>query len=142
MPNLKDPAIELITALSVYLNFQPTLAYLKNPPSGYLLPGVDIQQGLIDINNTAVASEYKSEYDFQNAIQALLFSAHDGHLGFEGDAVGVFTFQRAVSLVSLSKDGLQIPEVYLFSKLSYISPHQSILTCSKRIFSKLSNQAI
>jgi hypothetical protein len=52
------------------------------------------------------------EYDFQLDIQALLVSARDGHLSYNGDVVRIFVFTRTLPLVSVSTDGFQIPQIY------------------------------
>lgn len=52
------------------------------------------------------------EYDFQLDIEALLVSARDGHLSYNGDVTEIFVFARQLPLVSISLDGLQMPEIY------------------------------
>ncbi len=112
VPNEPAPALQILQAIAPFVEFQSTLAYLKNPPPGYLFPPVDVVGGLAKIATNVAAGAYISEYDFQTDIQALLISAKDDHLSFDGDATSVFSFTRAINLVSVSVDGSQIPQVF------------------------------
>ncbi len=97
-----------------YLEWQSTLDYLKNPPPGYLLPGVDILAELDEIELKIQQGAYSNEYDFQTELSNLLLRAHDGHLSFRGDVLGNgLVFGREFDLVSISADGQQLPKVYL-----------------------------
>lgn len=110
VPLHKDEALKLVESLVPYVEFQSTLEYLKNPPEGYLHPGVDVLGGLSDIADAVKAGEYSSEYDFQTDIQALFMAAQDTHLSFVGDAAGVFKFKREnTPLLSFSSDGNELP---------------------------------
>ena len=70
-----------------------------------------------------LAGAYQSEYDFQLDIAAVLLLSRDGHLDFIGDALGIFEFQRDFSLVSVSSDGMELPEVF-YTGLSHHRPPQ------------------
>lgn len=120
VPNEQAPALQLLQGMAPFIEFQSTLAYLKNPPPGYLFPPVDVAEGLAEIAANVAEGAYMSEYDFQTDIQALLISAKDDHLSFAGDVTGVFSFLRTVSLVSASLDGAQIPQVFVIG-MSIIS---------------------
>jgi hypothetical protein len=41
IPNEQAPALDLLYALQPLFEFQTTIAYLKNPPEGYLFPALD-----------------------------------------------------------------------------------------------------
>lgn len=56
------------------------------------------------------------EYDFQTDIKALTTRARDGHLSFNGDATQLFFFERNVAVVSISPDGLALPQIYAFGE--------------------------
>lgn len=64
-----------ISAISKIMQWQSTLAYLKDPPDGYPNPPVDILGGLDDIANKLSEDGYTDEYDVQNDISALLAKA-------------------------------------------------------------------
>ncbi|KAI1084786.1 peptidase S41 family protein [Whalleya microplaca] len=120
VPNKPAPAQKLVTSLKALVQWQSTLAWLKDPPQSYMLPPVDIEGGLDNISATAVAGGYASEYDFQLAIFQLITSAHDGHFAYRSDIFKAFTFQSklASDIVSVSKDGKQVPKLYHSSQLA------------------------
>jgi hypothetical protein len=41
IPNKQAPALDLLYALQPLFEFQTTIAYLKDPPDGYLFPALD-----------------------------------------------------------------------------------------------------
>lgn len=99
-------ALGTIEAIEKMVQFQSTLAYLKNPPDGYDNPPVDILGGLADIRNKVSENSYSNQYDFEVEIASLLNSGRDGHLGFDGPVfAGAVRWRRAFILVSLSVDG-------------------------------------
>ncbi|KAG0650397.1 Peptidase S41 family ustP [Hyphodiscus hymeniophilus] len=107
-----DLAVSFIAELSKYVEFQSTLSYLKDPPSDYQYPPVDILGGLSDISTKAAAGGFSGQYAFDQALAQLLTSAHDGHFASRlCTAISVF-FARPVDFISLSVDGVQLPLVY------------------------------
>lgn len=119
VPNKPGPAKDLITSLKAYIQWQSTLAWLKSPPASYMLPPTDIEGGLDDIGSKAAAGQYKSEYDFQLAIFKLIASAHDGHFAFRGDVFKGFSFRNSLAsdIVSVSRDGVEVPKLYHLSQI-------------------------
>lgn len=114
VPVVREDALRIVTNLAPYFEFQSTIGFLKNPSSGYLLPGVDLFGGLARIESLVRAGGYSSEYDFELDLYTLVLYAHDGHLDYNPDIFGgVFRFLRTQSVVSISKDGLELPEIYL-----------------------------
>ncbi|KAK5690067.1 hypothetical protein LTR97_012552 [Elasticomyces elasticus] len=99
------------------------LAYLKDPPPGYLYPGVDILGGLDSILTGVQAGAYKSDYDVQLDLYKLVTSAYDFHFNWVPDLVDVFGWMREGRLMSLSSDSVSLPEVYDFRDLHAFGPH-------------------
>ena len=118
------------------VQFQSTLAYLKDPPPGYvfsrarshftilskayvstrcryLYPAVDIVAGLQNISDSLESNAYTNEYDFQNDISRLIASAHDGHFVYSPDILNILYFIRSDPIYSVSKDGTSLPEIYI-----------------------------
>ncbi|KAH9996366.1 peptidase S41 family protein [Xylariaceae sp. FL0662B] len=120
VPNKPQPAQKLVTSVKALVQWQSTLAWLKDPPQSYMLPPVDIEGALDNISATAVAGGFASEYDFQLAIFELITSAHDGHFAYRPDVFKAFTFQSklASDIVSVSKDGKEVPKLYHASALA------------------------
>ncbi|WPG99302.1 Hypothetical protein R9X50_00211500 [Acrodontium crateriforme] len=103
-----------LKGLKTFLQFQSTLAYLDDPPEGFLYPRTDLLSGLDQISDLLNDDHYKNEYTFQLDIFRLLNSAFDGHLVFIADILRVFAWVRPISLYSLSSDGTSLPEIYQF----------------------------
>ena len=115
VPIEQDAANFTVNSIKQMVEFQSTLAYLKNPPKGWPNEPVDILAGLNDIASKVNGGTYTNEYDFENDIAALFIKAHDGHLNFNGMAYGgAFRWRRNtnIALVSASKDGSAVPEVW------------------------------
>lgn len=119
VPNKPGPAAELITSLKAFVQWQTTLSWLKNPPSSYMLPATDILGSLDALGVKAAAGGFQSEYDFQLALFELIASAHDGHFAYRADVFKAFSFRNnlALDLVSVSKDGIEIPKLYHLGEL-------------------------
>ena len=106
-------ALQFVDYLNTTLQFQSTSAYLKNPPTGYQQPAVDIFQTLENIKQNISSGSYKTEYAFELAIQELIYSTHDAHVDLYAGIISAFTFASPVDIVSVSADGSTPPSVYL-----------------------------
>ena len=124
-------ATAFITELRKYLQFHSTTEVLKNPPSGYLSRPVDLWGDLGHINQLAAGNKYANQADFDEDIYNLFSSANDGHLSIKGlCSQKLFVYLTTMPVVSVSADGLQLPEIYsarksilmpMFRQLSLIS---------------------
>jgi hypothetical protein len=99
------------------LQFQSTLTYLKNPPASYQQPPVDLLQGLAQIQEGIDTGAFLNEYEFEAALQTLIYEAHDTHLNLVAGVLAAFTFGSPYDIVSVSIDGKQLPKVYLADDL-------------------------
>ncbi|KAL8698577.1 MAG: hypothetical protein Q9201_006494 [Fulgogasparrea decipioides] len=99
------------------LQFQSTLAYLKNPPKTYQQPPVDLLAGIDAIQQAVNKGVYENEYDFEAAVQRLVYSTHDAHISLYAGILNIFSFGAPVSLVSISSDGIALPKVYILDDL-------------------------
>ncbi|KAF5711440.1 peptidase S41 [Fusarium globosum] len=109
MPFYPELAVSFIDELTKYIQWQSTLEALKNPPETYTSSPTDILGGLKKIRST----NFSSQWDFDGAINALLNTANDGHLRVDLCSTTLFSFVRnSIPLVSISKDGLDTPEIY------------------------------
>lgn len=107
-----------VTSFKAYVQWESTLAYLKDPPKSYGLPAVDIMGGLDMIMQNVSNGSYQSEYEFQAKMTQLVGLAHDGHFAYRPDVFKAFGFRNdlAMDLVSLSVDGKAVPKLYHLSK--------------------------
>jgi len=90
------------------------------PPSDYSYPSTDLLGGLDEISSRAAAGGYSSQYQFDLALNDLVNSAHEGHLFLHTCTTASILYQRGyperLQLVSVSEDGLQLPQVYIYGK--------------------------
>ena len=95
------------------VQFQSTLEYLKNPPPGYQQPAFDLLGGLETIQGLINTGQFDNQYEFEAALQSVVYGAHDDHLSLASGILGVFSFGTSYRIVSLSQDGIELPKVYL-----------------------------
>jgi hypothetical protein len=95
------------------LQFHSTLAYLKKPPTGYQQPAVDLIHNLGIIQSKVNQAQFRNQYDFEEAIQQLIYSAHDKHIHLNAGLLSPFRFKSPFRIVSYSLDGKQEPRLYL-----------------------------
>ncbi|KAF3045905.1 hypothetical protein E8E12_006109 [Didymella heteroderae] len=115
VPISADEANFTVASIKQMVEFQSTLTYLKDPPTGWPNDPVDLLAGLDDIASKVNDGTYTNEYDFENDIAELFIKAHDGHLAFNGMAYGgAFRWRRNlnIALISASRDGSSVPEVW------------------------------
>ncbi|KAK8189978.1 uncharacterized protein BKA78DRAFT_353463 [Phyllosticta capitalensis] len=121
VPVDKNGDSNLVNEISEILDWQSTLAYLKNPPNGYSNPSIDLKAGLQNISDTVNQGGYTNDYDVQLDISNLLDKAYDGHLSYVSDMAGVIIFGRVGGLVSVSLDGSSLPGVFLYTDLAEVN---------------------
>ncbi|KAF4625364.1 hypothetical protein G7Y89_g12800 [Cudoniella acicularis] len=114
VPLNASAATVLVESILPYVEWQSDISYLKNPPDGYQEPGVDIWKAFDAILRNIKIRRYANEYQFQADLLRTFNSVHDGHFRFAPDLISkVFGFRRPVQLVSVSKDGVEIPKIYV-----------------------------
>lgn len=105
------------------IQFQSTLAYLKNPPSSYKQPAVDLVAGLEYLQQQIQAGVFQNQYDFEVSLQNLVYSAHDAHLSLVSGILAAFSFGAPYGIVSVSGDGKQLPKVYRLGMCLFMMVH-------------------
>lgn len=105
-------ALRFIDYYNTTMQFQSTLAYLKNPPEGYQQPAFDLNQGLEDLKANVTSGVYKNQYQFEADLQLLVYSVHDAHVDLAAGILSAFSFSSPWSLVTASIDGKETPKVY------------------------------
>ncbi|KAI9748723.1 MAG: hypothetical protein M4579_007141 [Chaenotheca gracillima] len=143
IPIDNDLAVKQIDYISKYIQFQSTLAYLKNPPEGYLNPPVDIMGGLAEISEKASNGGYRGQHDFELDIYKLIGRAYDGHFSFNPLSIGgLFQFGRQINFVSISEDGHALPKVYAFPDLNQTASSGSNLTWTPSAVTHIDGQDV
>lgn len=77
------------------------------------MPSTDIMGGIDIIIDKAKSNSYTSQFEMDLEINHLIKTAHDGHLAFQLCSQSIFTYQIDMPLVSISTDGLALPQVYV-----------------------------
>jgi hypothetical protein len=108
-----DRSLGFVEYITPYIEFQATLAYLKDPPSGYTLSGVDVLGGLAEITQKLKDGSYKNQYCFEKELWILVnVLPRDFHFNLPLPLISLFSFQTEIRLVSVSPDGKAIPQPY------------------------------
>lgn len=122
--SLGVPCFESLRAILPLLYNQTLnrIRYLKNPPAGYPEPAIDVVAQLDNITAKLQNAEYNNEYEVQLDIATTFTRAHDGHFYFLPDILGVIAFSRdeSLQLVSVSTDGVRLPEVYVYGMHNFV----------------------
>ncbi|KAF2271383.1 uncharacterized protein EI97DRAFT_462876 [Westerdykella ornata] len=113
VPFIDSVATRFLNYFNQTLQFQSTLAYLKNPPEGYQQPPVDVLQELQAIQDKVASGAYKNQYAFEAEVQLLINRIHDAHVYLSAGILAPFAFTSPYGLVSASADGKQEPAIYL-----------------------------
>ncbi|KAK1659934.1 peptidase S41 family protein [Colletotrichum godetiae] len=108
-------ALRFIEYYNETMQFQSTLAYLKNPPEGYQQPACDLNQGLELLKANVTSGAYKNQYEFEADLQLLVYSVHDAHVDLAAGILSAFSFSSPWSLVTASIDGKETPKIYFES---------------------------
>lgn len=118
VPLNTDSALKLMDSLKPYLEWQSDPAYLKAPPADqYFYPPHDIFAQFDLIVSKLKGGLYINEYAFQQEVYQIFAPAHDGHFVMYPDLLSkALQWGRKMPLVSLSKDGVEIPKIYAYSE--------------------------
>ncbi|KAJ4351873.1 uncharacterized protein N0V89_007217 [Didymosphaeria variabile] len=112
VPFIPDVASRFISYYNQTLQFQSTLAFLKDPPQGYQQPPVDVVAELGLLQDNISEGKYTTQYAFEADLQLLINRFHDSHVYLSAGLLAPFTFISPFSLVSASRDGKVTPSVY------------------------------
>ncbi|KAL2831556.1 hypothetical protein BDW59DRAFT_169792 [Aspergillus cavernicola] len=103
-----------------YLQWQSNADLLKNPPTSYLGPPVDFWGGLDYLQQQASLNKFASQFEFDTALSEFFASVNDGHLSILPCSYMPFAFTSHETLVSISDDGLELPQVYTFNDAKFL----------------------
>ncbi|CAD6584279.1 MAG: hypothetical protein ASARMPRED_001721 [Alectoria sarmentosa] len=103
----------LVSYYKNLLQFQSTLAYLKDPPPSYQQPAIDVLASLDALEGQVQAGTFKTEYDFEVALQTVIYALHDAHVSLSAGILSIFTFGSPLRIVSASSNGIELPKIYI-----------------------------
>ncbi|KAL8377671.1 hypothetical protein RB595_008389 [Gaeumannomyces hyphopodioides] len=104
--------VALLDYLMPIVDWQSTIGYHKNPPAGYLIPGLDIPGGMAEMRKKLLDKRYKNQFQFVMELKNFFLAAGDFHFTYQPGLLEAFGFLRGMKLVSVSTDGVQLPKVY------------------------------
>ena len=110
-------AVEQIAWIQAFVQFQSTLAYLKNPTPAYELPAIDVVGRLDELAAKARGGQYRGEYEFEVDIADIFSRADDGHFSYLPFLTHGIAYNPPEQIVSLSLDGQQLPKIYILCML-------------------------
>jgi len=108
-------ALDQIEGVKKYVQFESTLAFLKNPPAddSFQAPiSIDPLANLTALSHDVRSKAITKEYDFELRLRNIIASANDGHFAASMGGLLSIGFTTPSSLVSVSKDGIALPEIY------------------------------
>lgn len=133
MPIETDRATTFLSQVRKLLEFHSTIDILKRkrhgqsqksmplalftdhklePPADYQMPPTDILSGVDFILEKVNQNAYSSQFDMELELSRLIDSAYDSHLVFQFCSQSIFALTVDQPIVSISKDGLALPQVY------------------------------
>ncbi|KAK0708505.1 hypothetical protein B0H67DRAFT_556972 [Lasiosphaeris hirsuta] len=121
IPLDRDTALAHVEFLHPLFEWQSTVDYLKGPPRGYLSEGVDLLRGLDDIAAKLRADPpaYANEFGFLAELHVLVSRVRDAHFGYTSLLLDLFTLRPGAEFVSISRDGVALPEIFLHSDIKH-----------------------
>ncbi|KAF9880434.1 peptidase S41 family protein [Colletotrichum karsti] len=105
-------ALRFIDYYNTTMQFHSTLNHLRSPPDGYQQPAFDLPKGLEDLKHDVQAGVFNNQYDFEAALQHLVYSMHDAHVDLHAGVLSAFSFASPFPLVTASLDGKETPKIY------------------------------
>lgn len=107
-----------LTLNRVKIHRELDTSYLKNPPKGYQEAAIDLWARFDGILDSIKVGNYSNEYEFQVDLYNTFNAAHDGHFRFAPDLLSkAVAFRRPIQLVSVSRDGTELPKIYIRGKM-------------------------
>lgn len=130
----------LVSYYKDFLQFHSTLAYLKDPPPSYQQPSIDVLASLDAIEAQVQAGAFKTEYDFEVALQTVIYAIHDAHVSLSAGILSIFTFGSPLRIVSVSSNGIELPKIYIPDDL--VEAAQNNVTWAPSAVSSINGQDV
>lgn len=116
VPVDKKRDLELIDYLLPFVSFQSTLEVLADPPEEYLFDGVDVLGGIEVIRDNLKENKYNNQYEVMVDLRSLFAASNDNHFDYPPALLNQwFYFRPGLEFISLSRDGLHLPKIFMIS---------------------------
>ncbi|CAG9945993.1 unnamed protein product [Clonostachys rosea f. rosea IK726] len=125
VPFVPEDALGTIDYLKNYSNFDTTLSFLKKPPPSYQKPGVDIMGRLDRVADNIRNGKYSSHAEFEIDIMAITSGSSEGHFSINLQLLNLFSWFLNDTIVSLSRDGKELPQIYARSDIESLMSNPS-----------------
>ncbi|KAK7219303.1 hypothetical protein V2G26_007306 [Clonostachys chloroleuca] len=112
-----EAATQMISIAKQYFSFMSTLAYLKNPPKSYQQPAIDVMGRLEEIADKVRRNVYTNQYELDLDIHSIIIGVHDTHFSFQAGVLHLFQWFLPDSIVTVSTNGQEVPQVYAYSDI-------------------------
>ncbi|KAH5629014.1 hypothetical protein HBI23_226470 [Parastagonospora nodorum] len=143
VPLDKEGDMRLIDDLKLYVKWQSNIAYLKDPPADYTEKPIDIMGELDRMKNELASNGFSSEYEFQLQLMSLVDRSYDNHFAYQPDILAsAIQFQRppGTELVSVSTDGMSVPEIFAYRDIIRASNDTSFKPSAVRMIDGMTAQ--
>ncbi|CAH0047098.1 unnamed protein product [Clonostachys solani] len=120
-----DDALKTINYLKNYSDFDTTLSFLKKPPPSYQKPAIDIMGRLEQVADNVRNGKYTSYREFEIDIWAITSESSEEHFDIDLGLLARFSWFLNDTIVSLSRDGKELPQIYARSDIESLISNPS-----------------
>ncbi|CAG9953239.1 unnamed protein product [Clonostachys rosea f. rosea IK726] len=125
IPISNDEVARVIYKFKNILPMYSTLGFLKNPPASYQQPSIDVMAYLDHIDEKAKQNKYANFYEYESDLSLMANQVHDQHFRLRNGGMYQFRWYLPDDIVSVSRDGKELPQVYVLSDISRKVPSAS-----------------
>lgn len=109
----KEKGKQLVDEIGKYLEFYSLLDALVSPPDGFDGGQINMKESL----STVLSKNWQSHSEFELAVDDVFRLTNDGHVRIQTCLNGLMSFRCSNGLVSVSSDGVSIPEIFLLDDI-------------------------
>ncbi|KAK7219617.1 hypothetical protein V2G26_007620 [Clonostachys chloroleuca] len=125
IPISNEEVARVIYHFKHILPMYSTLGFLKNPPASYQQPSIDVMAYLDHIDEKAKQNKYANFYEYESDMSLMAYQVHDQHFRLRNGGMYQFRWYLPDDIVSVSRDGQELPQVYVYSDISREVPSAS-----------------
>jgi hypothetical protein len=118
VPLDSQAAITMMELAKEYVPYQSSLAWLKKPFESYQGPSIDVLARIDQVIQNLRDDKYANHYELELDLIAIEHGTHEGHFSLPKPLSGLFLWQLPETIVSVSRDGKELPRVYASSDIT------------------------